>query len=338
MKTALVLGATGTIGHQLCKRLKSEGYWVRAVDRKVNEYSDTQADELHIGDLRDEGFMSHMMFAPNQRSESDTENSFDECYALMAEMGGAGYVFSKDNDAEIIHNSAIMNLHCAHQASLKKVKKVFFSSSACCYSERLQLNTSQCDLRENTAWDGKPDSVYGIEKLFSEQVYDSYRRNFGLNVRIARFHNIFSEEGCWNNGREKAPSALCRKVAEAENGGEIEIWGDGLQTRSFLYCQEALDGVRALMNSEVFEPLNIGSDEMISINDLALMIIGISGKDVKIKNVPSNALGVRGRNSNNELIFQKIGWKPELPLKFGIWKLYHWINEQVKENGNGNVQ
>lgn len=329
MKTALVLGATGTIGHQLCKRLKQEGFWVRAVDRKQNEYSATQADELIIKDLLHNGVMGEVMFAPNQSRLDDKENAFDEVYQLSAEMGGAAYVFSKDNDADIIHNSGLLNFYAAHEAAEKNVKKIFFSSSACCYSERLQLGTDNCDLREDSAWDGRPDSVYGIEKLIAEQVYDSYRRNKGLNIRIARFHNIFSEEGCWNNGREKAPSALCRKVSETPNGGDIEIWGDGLQTRSFLYCQEALDGIRKLMDSEVIEPLNIGSDEMISINDLAKMIIDISGKELRIKNIPSNALGVRGRNSNNELIYEKTGWRPSLKLRYGIEKLYKWVDEQV---------
>lgn len=329
MKTALILGGTGTIGHQLCKRLKLEGFWVRCVDRKYNEYSDTPCDELIIGDLRNAAFVSQVMFAPKQESLNDNANSFDEVYALMAEMGGANYVFTKDNDAEIIHNSALMNLHVCNYASLMSVKKIFFSSSACCYSESLQMTTDNVSLKESGAWQGKPDSVYGIEKLFSEQVYDSYRRNKGLNIRVARFHNIFSEEGCWNNGREKFPAACCRKVSEAPDGGEIEIMGDGQQTRSFLYCQEALDGIRKLMDSDYQYPVNIGSSEMISINDLAKMVIKISGKNLTIKNVESNALGVRGRNSDNTLIQEVLGWQPTKTLREGMEKLYSWVNKQV---------
>jgi nucleoside-diphosphate-sugar epimerase len=330
MKTALVLGGTGTIGHQLCKRLKEEGFWVRCVDRKYNEYSDTKCDELIIGDLRNSSFVSKVMFAPKQESFSDNVNSFDEVYALMAEMGGAFFVFSKSNDADIIHNSAIMNLHVANYASIMNVKKIFYSSSACCYSESLQMTPDNTGLKESTAWEGgKPDSVYGIEKLFSEQVYDSFRRNKGLNIRVARFHNVFSEEGCWNNGREKFPSACCRKVAETPDGGEIKIMGDGQQTRSFLYCQEALDGIRKLMDSDYQYPVNIGSSEMISINNLAKMVIGISGKNLTIKNVESDAIGVRGRNSDNALIQEVLGWQPTASLKSGMEKLYSWIDKQV---------
>lgn len=329
-KTALVLGGTGTIGHQLCTRLKDEGFWVRCVDRKYNEYSDTACDEIIIGDLRDARFVGQVMFAPKQVSLNDSENSFDEVYALMAEMGGAFYVFSKDNDADIIHNSALMNLNVANYASIMKVKKIFFSSSACCYSESLQMTTDNPGLKESTAWEGgKPDSVYGIEKLFSEQVYDSFRRNKGLNIRVGRFHNIFSEEGCWNNGREKFPSACCRKVAETPDGGEIEIMGDGNQTRSFLYCQEALDGVRKLMDSDYQFPVNIGSSEMISINDLAKMVIDISGKKLSIKNVPTNVEGVRGRNSDNTLCQSALGWAPSKPLREGMEKLYLWVEKQA---------
>lgn len=331
MKTALILGGTGTIGHQLSKRLKSEGFWVRCVDRKYNEYSDTPCDELVIGDLRIDSFVSQVMFAPKQKSLTDKENSFDEVYALMAEMGGAFFVFSKENDAEIIHNSALMNLHVCNYASMMNVKKIFFSSSACCYSESLQMTTDNVSLKESGAWQGKPDSVYGIEKLFSEQVYDSFRRNKGLNIRVARFHNIFSEEGCWNNGREKFPAACCRKVAEAVEGGEIEVMGDGQQTRSFLYCQEALDGIRRLMDSDYQHPVNIGSSEMISINDLAKMVIEISGKELTIKNVDSNALGVRGRNSDNTLIQEVLGWQPTKALREGMKKLYLWVNQQVNQ-------
>jgi nucleoside-diphosphate-sugar epimerase len=244
-------------------------------------------------------------------------------------MGGALYVFTGDNDADIIYDSTIMNLNVAKKASEFGVKKLFFSSSACAYSERLQEDLNSASLKENTAWDGKPDSVYGIEKLISEQVYDSFRRNKGLDIRIGRFHNIFSPECTYTGGREKAPAAVCRKVAEADT--EIEIFGDGLQQRSFLYIDECLDGIRKLMDSEYVYPVNIGSDEMISINDLAKMVIEISGKKLSIKNVPSNALGVRGRNSNNELIHEVTSWRPTQSLKTGMEKLYHWVSAEVNQ-------
>lgn len=333
MKTALVLGGTGTIGHQLCKRLRKEGYWVMCVDRKVNEFSPTLCDRFRMGDLRDNNFVSQVMFAPQQRSLNDKVNSFDEVYMLAAEMGGAMYVFTGDSDAEIIYNSALMNLNVAHHAARCNVKKIFFSSSACCYSEKYQMTNESNALKENTAWDGKPDSVYGIEKLFSEQVYDSFRRNYGLNIRIGRFHNIFSTEGTYKGGREKFPAAICRKVAEAKDGDEIEIFGDGKQVRSFLWIDEALDGVLNLMKSDYQFPINIGSDESISVNDLAKMVIKMSGKKLTIKNVFSNAIGVKGRNSDNELITQVLKWRPVEPLELGIKKLYNWINQQV----NGNV-
>jgi len=322
MKTALVLGGTGTIGHQLCKRLKREGFWVRCVDRKKNEYSESDADELVIGDLRDDRFVAKVLFKP-------FEKDFDHVYMLAAEMGGAQFVFTGENDSEIILNSAMMNLNVARLASNTNIGKIFFASSACCYSEKHQMTNDANSLRENTAWDGKPDSIYGIEKLFSEQVYDSFRRNKGLNIRVGRFHNVFSVEGVYNGGREKFPSAICRKVAEAKNGDDIEVFGDGKQVRSFLWIEEALDGIQKLMDSEFTEPINIGSDESISINDLAKMVIDISGKTLKIKNVPSNAIGVMGRNSDNELIQKELGWRPIQPLRAGIEKLYSWVNEQV---------
>jgi GDP-D-mannose 3',5'-epimerase len=331
-KKALVLGGTGTIGHQLVKRLKREGFWVRCVDRKLNEYSETQADEMILGDLREEGFVSNVMFSPTQSAEDDVENSFDEVYMLAAEMGGALYVFSKKNDAEIITNSLLMNIYVARHASLKKVKKTLFSSSACCYGEDIQKKTFDCSLRESDAWhSGKPDSVYGIEKLASEEIYDSYRRNHGLNVRICRFHNVFSEEGCWNNGREKYPASICRKVAQAPEGGFVEVWGDGEQMRSYLHVSEALEGVRRLMDSDCYEPINIGSDHMISCNDLARMVIDISGKNITIKNVPSDCLGVRGRNCNNELIDATLGWHPTMSLYKGMKLLYGWVSQQVEK-------
>ena len=332
MKTACVLGGHGMIGMQLVKRLKKEGYWVRSVDIKFPEYGISEANHVMIADLRNSNEVGKALFSPTQKKI--VNSGFDEVYMLAAEMGGALYVFTGENDADIIHNSALMNLNVAKQASRLGVKKLFFSSSACAYSERLQENLNSGALKENTAWDGKPDSVYGIEKLISEQVYDSFRRNYGLDIRIGRFHNIFSTECTYKNGREKAPAALCRKVAEAQDGGEIEIFGDGLQQRSFLWIDECLDGVRKLMDSNYVYPVNIGSNYLISINDLAKMVIDISGKKLTIKNIESNALGVRSRCSDNELILKEIYWMPSEPLEIGIKKLYEWVNNQVNKNKN----
>lgn len=320
MKRALVLGGSGTIGHATCKRLKKEGFWVRSVDIKENEYSRTAADEFLRLDLRND-FNVKMAFSNKEK--------FDYVFAYMAQMGGGGYVFSKMNDSEIIYDSAIMNLNVAKTASEIGCGTILFSSSACAYSEQLQMTNESNYLKESDAWCGKPDSVYGIEKLFSEQVYDSFRRNKGLNVRICRFHNVYSEEGVYQGGREKAPAAICRKVALAKDGDEIDIWGDGKQVRSFLYVEEALDGVLKLMESNYYFPLNIGSEEAISINDLAKMIISISGKNLSIKNVESDCIGVRGRNSDNTLIKEVLGWSPVQPLRVGIEKLYNWIKQQI---------
>jgi nucleoside-diphosphate-sugar epimerase len=331
MKTACVLGGHGMIGMQLVKRLKSEGYWVRSVDVKEPEFAESAANQSLILDLRDPSSVSKALWGPNQKEWHNPENSFDEVYQLAADMGGALYVFTGVNDAEIIYDSTMINLNVAKKAAEFGVKKLFFSSSACAYSERLQESLDCASLKEDSAWDGKPDSVYGIEKLLSEQVYDSFRRNKELDIRIGRFHNIFSPECTYTGGREKAPAAVCRKVAEAEDGGEIEIFGDGLQQRSFLYIDECLDGVRALMKSDYFYPVNIGSDEMISINDLAKMVIKISGKNLTIRNVESNALGVRGRNSNNELVEKVTGWRPTKPLEEGMVKLYHWVELEVNK-------
>jgi nucleoside-diphosphate-sugar epimerase len=324
-KIAVVLGAGGFIGGHLVKRLKEEGYWVRGVDIKNNEYHN-YADDFVLGDLTD----------PNVVKSVIPEN-VDEVYQLAADMGGALYVFTGVNDADIIYDSTMINLNVAKVASEYGVKKLFFSSSACAYSERLQESLDSASLKEDSAWDGKPESVYGIEKLISEQIYDSFRRNKGLDVRIGRFHNIFSPECTYKNGREKAPAAVCRKVAEAKDGGEIEIFGDGLQQRSFLYIDEFLDGIKALMQSDYVYPVNIGSDEMISINDLAKMVIKISGKTLTINNVESNALGVRGRNSNNELVEKVTGWRPTKPLEEGMVKLYNWIELEVNKHKSKSI-
>jgi len=317
MKKALVCGAGGFIGSHLVKRLKKEKFWVRGVDLKYPEFSETFADDFVIGDLRDIAICQRVLGYP-----------FDEVYQLAADMGGAGYIFTGEHDSQVIHNSAMINLNIVDIASKVEVKKVFYSSSACVYPGYNQLDSDNPKCSEDSVYPAAPDSEYGWEKLFSERLYLAYNRNQGLPVRIARFHNIFGPEGSWNNGKEKAPAALCRKIAEVVNDSFIEIWGDGEQTRSFLYIDECLDGIRKLMDSEVTYPLNIGSEEMISINELAKLIAKIAGKKISIKNIPG-PLGVRGRNSDNHLIYRKLGWRPSRPLKEGLVKTYGWIKEQV---------
>lgn len=344
MKIAIVLGAGGFIGSHLVRKLKSEGYWVRGVDLKYPEFSPTAADEFIIGDLRDKNFCSQVMFAPNQSSA--VQNGFDEVYQLAADMGGAQYIFTGENDADIMNNSALININIADLAVKFGVGKVFYSSSACMYPQEIQRISNNTGLKESDAYPANPDSCYGWEKLFSEQLWLAYARNKGLNVRIARFHNIYGPEGTYKGGKEKAPAAMCRKVAEAKcdnvslnapktNMGllppsaEIEVLGDGLQTRSFLYIDECIKFVRLLMDSDVTEPVNIGSDEMVSINELAQIAIKLSGKKITIKNVASNALGVRGRNSDNTLIKQLLGVAPYYPLADGMAKTFEWVNRQV---------
>jgi len=323
MKQALVCGGGGFIGHHLARKLKSLGYWVRSVDLKYPEFSPKdEVDDFVIGDLRDPEVWQKIL-----------DRDFDEVYQLAADMGGAGFVFTGENDADIMHNSALINLNCLYYLKEKKFKgKVFYSSSACVYPEYRQMDVNNPGLKESDAYPAQPDSEYGWEKLFSERIYLAFNRNYGINVRIARFHNIFGPEGTYEGGREKAPAALCRKVAEVQNGGEIEIWGDGEQTRSFLYIDECLEGVLRLMNSDFLGPVNIGSDEMISINNLAKMIMEIAGKNLQIKHIPG-PLGVRGRNSDNTLIKEKLGWAPSKPLREGIEKTYHWIEKVLKEKG-----
>ena len=317
MKKALVCGAGGFIGGHLVKRLKKRGYWVKGVDIKHHEYAKTNADEFVIGDLRDSKLVADVI-----------DNPFDEVYQLAADMGGAGFIFSGENDADIMHNSAMINLNVVEASVKKAVHKIFYSSSACIYPERNQLDSENPNCKENTAYPAEPDSDYGWEKLFSERFYLAANRNYGIDIRIARFHNIFGPEGCWNNGREKAPAAICRKVAETSDGGEIEMWGDGRQTRSFLYIDECLEGVQRLMESQFIGPINIGSDEMVSINQLAKMTMRIAGKRQKIKHI-AGPLGVRGRNSDNNLIFEKLHWKPNIPLIEGMTKTHKWIENQV---------
>jgi nucleoside-diphosphate-sugar epimerase len=330
MKTALVLGAGGFIGSHLVKRLKSEGFWVRGVDLKLPEFSPSAADEFVVGDLRDPKVVSRVMFAPEQSSLDDKENSFDEVYQLAADMGGAGYIFSGENDANVMHNSALINLNVAHEAAKQSVKRIFYSSSACMYPEHNQLDPNNPNCEESSAYPANPDSEYGWEKLFSERLYLAFKRNYNLEVRIARFHNIFGPEGTWNGGKEKAPAAMCRKVAEMLEGGEIEVWGDGLQTRSFLYIDECVEGVLRLMRSDFEGPVNIGSEEMVTINELAQYAIDISGKNITIKNVPGFT-GVRGRNSDNKLIQEKLGWSPNYPLYNGLTETYKWISKQLNK-------
>ena len=318
-KRALVCGAGGFIGNHLVKRLVADGYWVRGVDLKNHEFVTTSADEFIVGDLRDPRLCAELV-----------ADGIDEVYQLAADMGGAGYIFTGDHDADVMHNSAMCNLNMAHASQRGGVKKIFYSSSACIYPERNQLDPDNPNCEEDSAYPAAPDSKYGWEKLFSERMYLSFYRNYGLQVRIARFHNIFGEEGTWTGGREKAPAAMCRKVAEAEDGGTIEIWGDGKQTRSFLYVDECVDGVLRLMNSDFLGPVNIGSDEMISINGLVEMVADIAGKSINIKHI-EGPLGVRGRNSDNEMIEQKLGWRPSKPLRYGMEITYKWVEEQVRE-------
>jgi GDP-D-mannose 3', 5'-epimerase len=313
----LVCGAGGFIGGHTVRRLKAEGFWVRAVDLKKHEFAAPPADEFIIGDLRD------------QKVASDIVQSMHEVYQFAADMGGAGYIFSGEHDAEVMHNSATINLNMLHFGAKAGVRKFFYSSSACIYPEYNQRDPNNPKCSEDSAYPAAPDSEYGWEKLFSERLYMSFMRNYGVQVRITRFHNIFGPEGTWRGGREKAPAALCRKIAETDNGGQIDIWGDGNQTRSFLYIDECVEGVRRLMDSDCAEPLNIGSEEMVTINQLARIIMEVAGKKVEIRHIPG-PLGVRGRNSDNRLIAEKLGWKPSRPLQEGIEKTYRWIEQQVR--------
>jgi nucleoside-diphosphate-sugar epimerase len=318
MKKVLVCGAGGFIGGHLVKKLKKEGCWVRAVDLKHNEFSASPADEFIIGDLTDQELARAVVDMP-----------FDEVYQLAADMGGAGYIFTGENDANVMHNSATINLNVLNQANLARVKKIFYSSSACIYPAYNQQDPNNPKCAENSAYPAQPDSDYGWEKLFSERLYLAYSRNYNLNVKIARFHNIFGPEGTWTGGKEKAPAAICRKVAEAPDGGEIEVWGDGRQTRSFLYIDECLDAIHRLMNSSFSGPVNIGSEEMVSVNQLAEIVMKIADKPLSIKNVNVTHIGVRGRNSDNKLIREQLGWAPGRPLAEGMTKTYQWIAEQV---------
>ena len=322
-KKAVVMGAGGFIGGHLVTRLKNDGYWVRAVDIKWHEYKNTDADEFIVADLRDRHSVDLVI-----------DDTIDEVYQLAADMGGALFVFTGENDSDIMHNSATINLNVCEACVEKGVKKVFYSSSACMYPEYNQLDPQNPKCSEDSAYPAGPDSEYGWEKLFSERLYLAYLRNKGLDVRVARFHNIFGPYGTWCGGREKAPAAMLRKVCEANEGDSIEVWGDGLQTRSFLLVDECVEGVIRLMNSDFIGPVNIGSEEMVTINELAQMAIDISGKNLTINNIDVPHTGVRGRNSDNALIKEKLGWEPTMSLLEGMKLTYKWIKEQVDKNNN----
>jgi nucleoside-diphosphate-sugar epimerase len=338
MKTALVLGGGGFIGGHLAKRLKEEGLWVRVVDIKdKHEFWEQNeiCQEYVSGDLRDPKFVKSVF-----------DREFDEVYQLAADMGGAGYIFTGDNDANVMHNSGLVNINIVHYATQAKVKRLFYSSSACIYPEHNQLDPDNPNCEESSAYPANPDSEYGWEKLFSERLFLAFNRNYGLNCKVARYHNIFGPKGAWRDGKEKAPAAMCRKVAESD--GEIEVWGDGKQTRSFMYIDECVDATIRLMRQDNFRgPVNIGSEEMVPINKLAQIAIDCSGKDIKINNIDGQdfidkygfpcPLGVKGRNSDNRLYLKNIGWEPSMTLREGMENTFKWINEQVNRKENNSI-
>jgi nucleoside-diphosphate-sugar epimerase len=317
-KTILVCGAGGFIGAYLVESLKSQGHYVVGADLKYPLYTDSSADEFYVKDLRLKENVDYIFYC----------HKFDEVYQLAADMGGAGYIFTGEHDADIMHNSVSINLNVLDAMKNMDCKKIFYSSSACIYPEHNQLDPNNPILREDSAYPANPDSEYGWEKLFSERLYMTYAKNYGIDVRIARFHNVFGPNGSWNNGKEKAPAALCRKVALADDNGEVEIWGPGTQTRSFLYVDECIDGIHRIMNSDYDKPLNLGSERLISINELVLLIASLTNKKVTIKNIPG-PMGVMGRRSDNNLINSVTNWKPVEDLETGLLKTYHWINEQI---------
>ena len=355
-KTALVLGAGGFIGSHMVKRLRSEGYWVRGVDLKYPEFSATEANEFIQGDLRDPTFVARVIQYKGEKGNFFNEVPyqyilpFHEIYQFAADMGGAGFVFTGENDAEIMQNSVTINLNVLEQQrllnetfdgvkkewteatrpSLDNPTKIFYSGSACMYPEHNQLDPDDPNCREDSAYPAAPDSEYGWEKLFSERLYLAYNRNHGIPVRVARYHNIFGPEGTWEGGREKAPAAICRKVAYLPDvGGAIEVWGDGEQTRSFLYIDECIEATRRMMDSDFMGPMNIGSEEMVKINELVDIAGKVAGKVVRRMHKLDAPLGVRGRNSNNDLVREKVGWDYKMTLEEGIRYTYHWINAQI---------
>jgi nucleoside-diphosphate-sugar epimerase len=339
-KTALVFGAGGFIGNHMVKRLRKEGYWVRGVDLKYPEFSDTEANEFVCGDLRDERFVAKCLEYKGEHGNFYNEvpsryiDNFDEIYQFAADMGGAGFVFTGENDAEIMHNSVQINLNVLEQQrrmndfiSTNKTK-IFYSGSACMYPEYNQLDPNNPDCREASAYPADPDSEYGWEKLFSERLYLAYNRNHDIPVRIARYHNIFGPEGTWKGGREKAPAAICRKVAYARDTDTIEVWGDGEQTRSFLYIDECIEATWRMMQSDFIGPVNIGSEEMVTINQLVDTAAKVAGKNIDKKHI-DGPLGVRGRNSNNDLVRENLGWDYSQTLEEGIRKTYDWVRLQI---------
>ena len=321
-KSALVCGAGGFIAGHLVKRLKRDGYWVRGIDVKFHEFSETEADDFVIGDLRDQYLCREIV-----------DRRFDEVYQLAADMGGAGYIFTGEHDAQLMQNSATINLNILDACYRRNIKKLFYSSSACMYPAYNQTDPLNPVCSEDSAYPAAPDSEYGWEKLFSERLYLAYRRNFELHTHIARYHNIFGPEGTWRGGREKAPAAICRKIAMARSGDEIEVWGDGEQTRSFLYIDECVEGTVRLMRSSFAGPVNIGSEEIVTINQLVDLVAGIAGKRIKKNHIPG-PLGVRGRNSDNRLIRQKLHWQPTQSLQIGLEGTYRWVEQQVHANAH----
>ncbi len=320
MRKALVLGGGGFIGHHLINKLKDEGFWVRGVDLIKPAYCNTNADNFLTGDLCKQDFCSAVI-----------DQQFDEVYQLAADMGGAGYIFTGENDAVVMYNSASINLNVLNECYKKNISNLFYSSSACVYNEYNQLDPDNPNCKESSAYPANPDSEYGWEKLFSERLYLAFNRNHNMNNKVARYHNIYGPLGAWNNGKEKSPAALCRKVAEAKNGGSIEIWGDGEQTRSFLFIDDCLEGTTRLLRSNHSGPYNIGSEEMISINNFVDLIADIAGKTIRKIHI-DGPLGVRGRKSDNELIENDLKWSPKITLKEGIRRTYEWIEAKVKSN------
>jgi GDP-D-mannose 3',5'-epimerase len=319
MKQALVCGAGGFIGSHMVKQLKKEGFWVRGVDLKFPEFCETRADDFVIGDLRDQNHCREIV-----------DRRFDEVYQFAADMGGAGYIFTGEHDADVMQNSATINLNIVDICHKRNIKRVFYSSSACMYPVYNQTDPNNPNCEESSAYPAAPDSEYGWEKLFSERLYLAYNRNYKMENRIARFHNIFGPEGTWTGGKEKAPAAMCRKVAEAKNGDTIQIWGDGKQTRSFLIVDECIEGVLKLTRSDKTGPYNIGSEEMVTINHLVETVMDIAGKKLTVEHIPG-PLGVRGRNSDNRLIKAELGWAPSQMLREGLEVTYAWIEEEVKK-------